>query len=135
MHIGTRLKQWIENKSLTAIEFSEEVGIQRSSLSHLFSGRNKPSVDVLIKIKNTYPEIDLEWLITGIEAINKTESPPTISESEINEFTDVNIDAYSSDTEYNDGDTESNRSRLKNEIKLIRIIEIYSDNTFKNYEV
>lgn len=135
MHIGTRLKQWIENKSLTAIEFSEEVGIQRSSLSHLFSGRNKPSVDVLIKIKNTYPEIDLEWLITGIEAINKTESPPTISESEINEFTDVNIDAYSSDTEYNDGDTESNRYRLKNEIKLIRIIEIYSDNTFKNYEV
>ena len=63
--IGIRLKQLLEKMELSPLAFSEQVGIQRSSLSHLFSGRNKPSVDLLLKIKNKFPETDLEWLLTG----------------------------------------------------------------------
>ena len=64
--IGIRLKQLLDEKNLSATEFSEQVGSQRSALSRLFSGRNKPRVNLLLKVKKQFPDTDLEWLITGI---------------------------------------------------------------------
>ena len=49
--IGDRLKDWISSKKLSASDFARQLNIQRSALSHIFSGRNKPSDDVLLKIK------------------------------------------------------------------------------------
>jgi transcriptional regulator with XRE-family HTH domain len=72
--IGDRLKEWINTNELSASDFAKQLQIQRSALSHIFSGRNKPSVDVLIKIKNAYPDMSLDWLITGkLDIKNKTE--------------------------------------------------------------
>ena len=55
MSISTRIKKLIESKSLTKSAFASEIGIQRSSLAHFFSGRNKPSLDFFQKIKERYP--------------------------------------------------------------------------------
>ena len=60
-----RIKKLIESKSLTKSAFAAEIGIQRSSLAHFFSGRNKPSLDFFLKIKERYPETDLNWIISG----------------------------------------------------------------------
>ena len=65
MSITNRLKELIESKNLSKSAFAKEIGIQRSSLAHFFSGRNKPSLDFFLKIKNRYPEIDLNWMISG----------------------------------------------------------------------
>ncbi|NLI37462.1 MAG: helix-turn-helix transcriptional regulator [Bacteroidales bacterium] len=48
-----------------SITFSEEIGIQQSTLSHILNGRNRPSLDVVMKISQRYPEISLDWLING----------------------------------------------------------------------
>ena len=65
MSITNRIQELIEEKNLSKSAFAKEIGIQRSSLAHFFNGRNKPSLGFFIKIKNKYPEIDLNWIISG----------------------------------------------------------------------
>ena len=60
-----RIKRFIEIQNLTSSNFANEIGVQRSSVSHVLSGRNKPSLDFITKIKERFPEINLEWLIIG----------------------------------------------------------------------
>jgi transcriptional regulator with XRE-family HTH domain len=50
---------------LTATRFADAIGVQRSGISHILSGRNQPSYEFLVKIARQYPEISLEWLILG----------------------------------------------------------------------
>ena len=65
MSMTNRIQELIEEKNLSKSAFAKEIGIQRSSLAHFFSGRNKPSLEFFLKIKNKYPEIDLNWIISG----------------------------------------------------------------------
>ena len=67
-----RLESFIKSKQLTKSSFATKIGVQRSSLAHFFSGRNKPSLDFYIKIKNKYPEVDLNWIISGVNSKNVT---------------------------------------------------------------
>lgn len=60
-----RLEVLFDHYSLSAASFSDKIGIQRSGISHLLSGRNKPSLDFVMKIIATFPEVDLYWLLTG----------------------------------------------------------------------
>jgi transcriptional regulator with XRE-family HTH domain len=60
-----RISQLIKSKKITASQFADEIGVQRSSVSHVLSGRNKPSLDFVTKIILTYPEINSDWLLTG----------------------------------------------------------------------
>ena len=65
MDIAKRLEKFIQIKKLSKSAFAQKIGIQRSTLAHFFSGRNKPSSDFFLKIKETYPDLDLNWLISG----------------------------------------------------------------------
>ena len=60
-----RFKSLLGQLNLTPSEFADRIGVQRSSISHVMSGRNKPSIDFLEKILNVFPDIDTTWLITG----------------------------------------------------------------------
>lgn len=137
-HIGSRLKDWIKDKGLTAIAFSEKVGIQRSALSHLFSGRNNPSVEVLLKMKSTYPDLNLEWLITGqfpekIRSVTEVQDANS-QDSSVRKFTDVNILSDVAEFQDDIANIKPNNKIKKDNPKLIRIIELYSDNSFKSYD-
>ena len=60
-----RVKKLLEIEHLTPSQFADEIKLQRSSLSHVLSGRNKPSLDFVMKIKQRFSEVNLEWLIFG----------------------------------------------------------------------
>ncbi|MHC5353736.1 helix-turn-helix domain-containing protein [Myroides sp. LJL115] len=60
-----RLEFLLENLEHSASSFADKIGVQRSSLSHLLSGRNKPSLDFILKINHAFPELSLEWLLKG----------------------------------------------------------------------
>ena len=60
-----RLKKVIEYYGESASSFAEKIGVQRSSISHILSGRNKPSLEFVMKVLQTYPEVDLYWLLYG----------------------------------------------------------------------
>lgn len=65
MNLNERISKIIEYSGLTSSEFADSIEVQRSSISHITTGRNKPSLDFLIKVKEKFPEIEWEWLITG----------------------------------------------------------------------
>lgn len=60
-----RVQLIIKAKNLTASQFADEIGIQRSGMSHVLTGRNNPSLEFVQKILRRYPEIDTNWLIFG----------------------------------------------------------------------
>ena len=65
--IAERIGGIIEDNNLSASAFASAIGVQRSSISHILSGRNNPSLDLLLKIHKTFKDISLEWLILGHE--------------------------------------------------------------------
>ena len=83
-----RLKKILEKENLTASRFAEKIGIQRSSVSHILSGRNKPSLDFVIKVNNAFDNISLNWLIKGsniieTDVISEIKHPPTTAELDL----------------------------------------------------
>ena len=68
-----RIAHIIRAKNLTAAEFAVRLGIQPSNISHLLSGRNNPSLDFVKKLKETFPEYNLDWIVFG-------KGPMTVSE-------------------------------------------------------
>lgn len=60
-----RLEILLDYYSLSASIFADKLGVQRSGLSHLMSGRNKPSLDFVMKIVENFPEVDINWLLNG----------------------------------------------------------------------
>lgn len=55
----------IETKELTFGKFADEIGVERSTMSHIKSDRSKPSLDMAQKVLERYPEVSAEWLILG----------------------------------------------------------------------
>ena len=64
-HIIPRLEKLMKHFDLSASSFAERIGVQRSSISHLLSGRNKPSLEFILKVNSSFPEINLKWLLLG----------------------------------------------------------------------
>ncbi|MDR6515377.1 helix-turn-helix transcriptional regulator [Chryseobacterium camelliae] len=75
MNLNERISKVIEYSKLTPSEFADEVDVQRSSISHITSGRNKPSLEFIIKIKSRFPEILWDWLVNGEGEMLKSELP------------------------------------------------------------
>ena len=67
MEMNERIQKVLNNCGLSASEFSKRLDIQRSRLSHILSGRNNASLDIIKKINDNFPEYTLDWLINGVE--------------------------------------------------------------------
>ena len=68
-----RLEKVIQFYGLSASSFAEKIGVQRSSISHILSGRNKPSLEFIMKLLSSFPEVDLYWLLNGKGSFPKLE--------------------------------------------------------------
>ncbi|MDA3881712.1 MAG: helix-turn-helix transcriptional regulator [Bacteroidales bacterium] len=125
--IRERLSDFLHTHQLSASEFADIIGVQRSSVSHILSERNKPSIDFLIKMLNSYPSIDVNWLLTGSHTVGRNVSPTSES---------TNSSGISQDEEqvsYVKSSPEINiEGELKNK-KIEKIVVFYSDDTFKEY--
>lgn len=67
MDLNKRIEQIIIDKGLSPSYFADTIGIQRSSISHILSGRNKPSLDIIQRILKIFPDIDRDWLLFDSE--------------------------------------------------------------------
>ncbi len=87
--IVSRIEEVRKNHQLTAASFATKIGVQRSAISHILSGRNKPSLEFLMKIHDSFDEVNLEWLILGKSSplSNNLEIPA--NHTEINQLTNV----------------------------------------------
>lgn len=83
-----RIFSLIEAKELALGKFADEIGVERSTMSHIKSDRSKPSLDMAQKILERYPEVSVEWLILGqgpmFKHINDSQEPDLFSQLELN---------------------------------------------------
>jgi len=103
----------IEEHQLNASSLADKIGVQRSSLSHILSKRNKPSLDFILKIHQKFDKIELNWLLFG------QKSNDEISKN------------YSKTVNSSDLDTNFDLQLKKNKIK--EIIHLYEDGSFNVY--
>tara|TARA_B100000902_G_scaffold375523_1_gene405623 strand:+ start:361 stop:660 length:300 start_codon:yes stop_codon:yes gene_type:complete len=64
--MNERIKKWMKYENIKSSELASIILVNRATISHILSGRNKPSLDFLQKLLNNYPELNANWLITGI---------------------------------------------------------------------
>ena len=131
--IKDRLAHILRAKNLTASQFAELMEIQPSNVSHLLNGRNKPSLDFLIKIKEVFPEYSFDWIIMGKKPITINEPNPVtfdnqqdnqqvkfeVEEEKIIDFDDVNDEPVEKPIQ----------TTVNQEIE--KIIVVYADQTFE----
>ena len=146
-----RLEIILDYYGLNASSFADKIGVQRSSMSHLLSGRNKPSLDFVMKILEVFPEVDLYWLLNGIgdfpkkeEIItskkenyfesNKPTLPLTLNEN-LNDqdlFSQIDSDNKKINSVSNNTENKfTNSGNVEDEIE--RIVFFYKNGTFKVY--
>lgn len=116
-----RLEKVIEFHGETASSFAEKIGVQRSSISHILSGRNKPSLDFVLKVLSYYPEVELFWLLNG-----KGSFPSSTSSNESEQ------EKFQANTSMQNIETSKVTSSKDHSIE--RIVIFYKDGTFKNFE-
>lgn len=75
MEIRDRIKMIIESHRLTAGAFADKIGVQRSNVSHVLGGRNKPSYEFLEKLLQAFPRVSAQWLLTGKQIPDGVELP------------------------------------------------------------
>ncbi|MDT0644086.1 helix-turn-helix domain-containing protein [Zunongwangia sp. F363] len=78
---GIRLNKILEFYDLSAASFADKIEVGRSSISHILSGRNKPSLDFVMKIVKTFPEVELYWLLNGKGKFPKEDKQEPVSSS------------------------------------------------------
>lgn len=110
-----RLKKIMEYNHLTASLFADKIGVQRSSISHILSGRNKPSLDFILKVTNIFSDVDIYWLLNGKGSFpKKSDDVPSYP------ITNSSIDSK---------DSSSNSIK-----KMDRVVVFYTDGTFDEYK-
>ena len=148
-----RLQRFLELEQLSPAKLADILGIQRSGLSHILSGRNKPGFDLIQKMLVKFPALNADWLITGRGKIYKetsssveNKSSPTLFGNSDNLKESDNTGIITSSAGFKDSREEIDNSEpSENEIKpefsvidrkksiLRKVILIYSDNTFTEY--
>lgn len=104
MSIQDRIQMIIKMHNLSSSAFADQIGVQRSNVSHVLSGRNKPSLDFLEKIVLTFPRVNAHWLLTGVMSSNTADSVEEVVKKEsIREFTSVPKQIQRIVTFYDDG--------------------------------
>lgn len=143
--IKDRLAHIIRAKNLTAAQFAEIMQIQPSNVSHLLNGRNKPSLDFLIKLKKLFPEYSFDWIIMGKKPITINESSPVPKNYLIDDIIDnkgnmeFDYDSRTSPLKFKPlDDTQDVLVSQNNNDKsegLKQIIYVYEDKTFDVYNI
>ncbi|WP_232073873.1 helix-turn-helix transcriptional regulator [Spirosoma aureum] len=77
MTINDKIKQILIDKNLSPSYFADEIGVQRSSISHILSGRNRPSFDIIQKIIRRFPELGYEWIMEEDNQNHLNQSVPS----------------------------------------------------------
>lgn len=146
MTIIDRLKMILDRVNLTPGNFADKIGVAPATISHILSGRNKyPSAEVMLRLHDTYPDIDLNWLLTGEGSLVK-DDPDSMFTGSL--FGDNLINASKSTTEAenrkeNQSETPKNADNtiVKQEViykerpdrKIVEIRIFFDDGTYETF--
>lgn len=130
-----RLHKIMEYHDLSAASFADKIDVGRSSISHLLSGRNKPSLDFVMKIVNAFPDVELYWLLNGKGTFPRSEEKRQVLEPVKNPARTPQPDLF------HGGETDTPSPGVPPSIStqgkakdIRRIVIFYADGTFEAFE-
>jgi transcriptional regulator with XRE-family HTH domain len=141
-----QIQYLIDHYQLSASQLADKLDIQRSTISHLLSGRNKPSLDLLKRIVATFPHINEAWLLSGHgnplkqtikpidDNIPKEQGLFTGVKQEATQsyVTPVNTDVKQTELDTDVNNEESIDTSVNND-EIEQILVFYRDGTFKYF--
>ena len=122
----SRLNEIMVNNNLNSATFAEQIGVQRSSVSHVMSKRNKPSLDFILKIVNSFEEVTLDWLL-----FDNNLKPSSSSKSD-SKFVNSKIDSDLKKS-LNVLTNKQSPMEIKTNSDVVQIIQIYNDGSFLTF--
>lgn len=143
MEIKDRIKMIMEREEIQPRAFAEAIGVQQSTLSHILNDRNKPSLEVVMKIHQTYNYVDLEWLLYGkgqmIDSeshfqdilLNENAINPSSNSFEPENRREIALELIKNDSEKTDNQYVKYIERPARKITEIRIF--FDDNTYETF--
>lgn len=135
-----RLKEILDFYSLTASNFADKIDVPRSSISHLLSGRNKPSLDFIMKVEQAFDEVELDWLVYGKGDFPKNLESNSKHQHQESLFGNQSIIEDEKEapslTPQNEPDVTEvlHRQMSASGKKLIKVILLYDDGSFNEYK-
>lgn len=131
-----RIAHIMRAKNLKASDFAELLGIQPSGISHILSGRNQPSLDFVKKLKETFPEYNLDWIVFGkgpmttSEPFNENRSFTPLSNIPVTESDPMDSNIQSIPPKFTDAIPLSDH-HINVDIK--NVLVLYDDGTFERF--
>ena len=140
-----RIEKIMEREGMTPTKFAEEIGIQRSRLSHILTGRNNASLDVVTKILKRFNYVNPDWLHSGRGVMCQQEkmvAQPSLFVDENDDFVpeDTVREEYPKENEFKTP-TPTPKQPEKEQIiirnlpnrKVMQILLFYSDSTYDTF--
>lgn len=130
-----RILKVMETEGYSQAQFAAEIGIQRAAMSHIISGRNNPSLDVLLKILRRFPSVSTDWLLFGNGPMTKSAQPTEPAENTAVP-TDSNVafaDSIASSLVHQEKERVVTVEKPAKTISKIMVF--YTDNTFDTYTI
>ncbi|MFV0482586.1 MAG: helix-turn-helix domain-containing protein [Bacteroidales bacterium] len=107
-----RLAKILEDRAISSTELANSLGIQRSNVSHVLTGRNKPSFSFIEKLLSIYPDISADWLIMGSGSMYKASNAATPKDDLLN-IADSQSVANNTSVELNSSKLNFNGTEIK----------------------
>ena len=131
---GKKLQIILDYYGISATDFSNQISVNRSTISHLLSGRNKPSLDFVMKVLEKFPEVELYWILNGKGTFPSEKTKNLlISNSEVK--------TPKSDTSLKSQEKLKKQIHIPSEFSknlsdddIEQIIIFYKDGSFKSYK-
>jgi len=136
-----RILKLITHLGYTATKFADEMGVERSGISHILSGRNQPSYDFIVKTLNIFPDLDAEWLILGKGSMLKskrTSSKADLSADNLpppDSLMQPDLFTVAAEKNISQLKKQSDFEKVTNVTFIHRIVVLNSDSTFEVYNM
>jgi DNA-binding XRE family transcriptional regulator len=136
-----RITQLINSEGLTSSKFADTIGVQRSSISHILSGRNNPSLDLIQKIIANFPQINVDWLVSGkgemyrnqenASLFDLTEEENQVDESPV--IQPAQPPKLKKETVKSSADQHIDMNVFKGNKRIEKVVVFYTDKTFSEF--
>ena len=137
-----RILEFLKKENKSSVRFAEEIGVQPSGISHILSGRNRPSLDFILRMLEKFPYLSTEWLLFGKGSMYKEHRIPTLfddleqSLSDNMDGSDRQSPGARDNIPVKPSDSEKTLEQSMSDINaggLKRIIWFYNDSSFEEF--
>lgn len=106
------MKKIMKDNELSSSQMADKIGVQRSAISHILSGRNKPSLDFILKVLENFSDVSSEWLLRGQnQEVSNAQNQPKIGDEK----------------------TLDNQSQNTPQKTVEKVLILYTDKTVEEY--